>query len=74
MCVCVCEQIFSSGAQCFVGDTSIPVYNGDTIVGHCDPNTTLITVLYSMLDFVSGILQLFVVKYGSAMIMVICQV
>jgi len=74
-CVCVCVwQIFASGAQCLFGDTSILIYNGNDVVGHCSSYTTVITVLYSMVDFVSGILLLFVVKYGSAMIMVICQV
>jgi len=61
----------TDGAKCFIGDTTIPVYDNELIVGYCNLNVPLYTMLYSISGFLQGIAALFVIKQGSAVLYVI---
>jgi len=62
-----------NGAKCFIGDTSIPVYDDQNIVGYCDIYVPLWTMLYSITGFLQGIAALFIISNGSAVLYMIAQ-
>lgn len=62
----------ADGARCFAGDTSVAVYDkAGKVIGHCGPYVTMVTFAFSLSGFISGILNLYVVKHGSAALMVL---
>jgi CRT-like, chloroquine-resistance transporter-like len=66
-------MVFRDGFRCFIGDTTIPVYNGDEVTGYCSPFVPRVTMLYSTLGFLAAIFQLLILRYGSAVLMVIAS-
>lgn len=62
----------ADGARCFIGDTSVPIYDkAGAVTGHCSSYVPMITFVFSLTGFISGILNLYVVKHGSAALMVL---
>eukprot|EP01127_Copromyxa_protea_P014975 TRINITY_DN4247_c0_g1_i2.p1 TRINITY_DN4247_c0_g1~~TRINITY_DN4247_c0_g1_i2.p1 ORF type:complete len:262 (+),score=33.77 TRINITY_DN4247_c0_g1_i2:505-1290(+) len=61
-------SVFRDGAKCFIGDSSIPVYDGDKIIGYCGAHVPLYTMLFSVTGFITGICSLYIVSHGSAML------
>eukprot|EP00656_Telonema_subtile_P007462 TRINITY_DN13500_c0_g1_i6.p1 TRINITY_DN13500_c0_g1~~TRINITY_DN13500_c0_g1_i6.p1 ORF type:complete len:386 (-),score=61.79 TRINITY_DN13500_c0_g1_i6:27-1184(-) len=65
-------EVFSDGFKCFLGNTDIPVYNSDHLVtGYCGSHVPAITMVFSIAGFTAGILQLIVMKKGSATLSVL---
>jgi len=61
-------EVMIDGAKCFIGDTSVPVYDDQTVVVYCNLNVPLWTMLYSITGFLQGIAALYIVKQGSAVL------
>lgn len=65
-------DVMRDGAKCFLGDTSVPIYNSDDVVtGQCGSNVTLVTLVFSISGFLEGIFALLVMKQGSATLSVL---
>mmetsp|Transcript_24136 Transcript_24136/g.60255 ORF Transcript_24136/g.60255 Transcript_24136/m.60255 type:complete len:405 (+) Transcript_24136:58-1272(+) len=62
----------SDGAACFLGDTSIPVYDAEgSITGYCSSFTTAITCATCLAGFIAAIFHLNIMKFGSATLYVL---
>eukprot|EP01006_Ploeotia_vitrea_P037328 TRINITY_DN66122_c14_g1_i1.p1 TRINITY_DN66122_c14_g1~~TRINITY_DN66122_c14_g1_i1.p1 ORF type:complete len:426 (+),score=197.62 TRINITY_DN66122_c14_g1_i1:24-1280(+) len=59
------------GFQCLLGNEHIPVFEYDKVIGYCSAYVPRVTFLDSMSDLASGIFQLLLVKYGSAVLYVL---
>jgi drug/metabolite transporter (DMT)-like permease len=65
---------FVNGFKCFIGDETMPVVNAAGVfVGYCSWRNTVYTFGYSFSGFAAGILQLYVIKKGSAVLSIIAQ-
>jgi len=64
-------EIMIDGAKCFIGDTSVPVYDDQTKIGYCNIYAPIWTIAYSITGFLQGIAALFVIAQGSAVLSVI---
>jgi len=62
---------FKEGIQCFFGNQDVIVYQNQSPLACCSAHVPVVTMIYSITGFTGGILQLFIMKYGSATLAVV---